>query len=153
MKNLTLFAAALTATLNFGAFAQDGKVIAELSNVDTVIQSIALTDNGLLKVQRNGTDVLTQQLSSSNSMRLLGAAEQLATAQLVTDHTQFTCKMIIVSPSLSVEDTQTGDLRLVLSPQTCAVANKTHPEDANLDSAAKDLESKLIMLAHQLAND
>lgn len=145
MKNAILVA--VMALVGFSASAQTETIVAQLQGVDNTVKSIELTEAGLLKIQKADNTITSQQLSAVNAGRLVYEAKELATAELVTDYRQFVCMMFVPAQNLMVN--ASGSLKLVLSANSCATHEYTHPKDANYLAMAQNLKSELIVLAEE----
>ena len=156
MKKLILatFAAALT-SFALTATAQAENVMAELSGVDNQLKSIQLLENGLIKATKLDNKSEFLQLSEINTRKLLAMVQELSSAEIISTHTPIICLMAMnfVMQNLSVADLNTGELKLVLSPETCAVGGHTFPKEQYLLQTARDLKSQMILLAHQAVNE
>ncbi len=152
MKMLTLIAA-LTF---FSAMAHAEKTVAQATDVDDVIASVSLSDTGVVTVHKRNETSATLKLSPSNRQRLVYLANALGDSPVVVDHKTIVCMMMIRQFSLQdllTAGTENTELHLVLSSQSCAIANTTRPADPYAMQDAAELKGQLIVLAHQIAHN
>lgn len=151
MKKLILFTAA---AILAHATANAETVVAQLTGVDAHIQKVQLTEAGVLNVTLANKVEETLAISNANAKELLQDAQMLATADLVTEHRDIICQLAFpmghVFQSLSVLNSQTGELTLTLSSNSCVLTSYTHPKYSYQVEQAEQLETKLATLARQL---
>jgi hypothetical protein len=129
------------------------RTVAQLNNVDAQIKSIKLNASGVISIAQRQGGNLTVKLTEKNRNEMLDLAQNLSAAEVQTDVRTMVCKLALnplTITDLLVVDSQTDNLRLVLSYSSCALTSYTYPvQEFQLDSA-KTLKTQLIVLARQV---
>lgn len=131
-------------------------MIATLSPVDIKIKSVSLSQSGVLYIQKANGDYKQVRLTSENMQDLSSSASLLSQAEITTDERLVVCMMILPAFSrhtLSIWDTETPGMKVVLTTDSCAVPSFTHPKEDYYLLQAKVLKAQLMTLARQFAQD
>ena len=118
-----------------------------------MIASVQLNDSGVLTITKRDKTSQTVKLSDVNQQEMLWTAQMLSEADLVTDHKDVVCMMMIQPFSvqnLTIYDAKTRSFKLVLSHNSCAISDFTHPKEAYVMEAAQTLKAQMLVLAQQL---
>ena len=150
MKTMISFIVSAIASVTFAS--TQAKEIAHVQGVNEVISSVSLMDSGTLVVTRTNKMVKSFKLSTTNFLKLTYLADSLSTAQLSVEHKMVIC-MMILNPmyirTLSVLDPKTDEMRLILSPNSCAQSVVTRPASNSDVRDANELRETMIALASQ----
>lgn len=145
----------LLASLGISANAVSAKVVAQVQQVDTVIASVSLLDNGSLQIDKRDGQTVVAPLSKANASKLTYDAQVLSGVQLTTDHRQVVCDIMIspyFSNTLAIADSS-GNLVETISDNSCAVADYTHPKNPNLTDLGNTLKNEMGVLANQILDN
>ena len=155
-------ASLLIVVLSFAAFSahaqidmlstDHNQIVAELSSVDQQIRAVRLIDNGQLVVSRYDGSSRLMILSEYNRSAMLNMAKSLAEARIVEEHRFVICEIYVLPwtiQNLYVGDSDSGSLKMVLSPSSCAFEVYYHPADQYYLEIAKSLKAQLVALAHE----
>lgn len=153
MKNMILLTmTSLLVTFTSAAHAE--QVIAKVSSVNQNIKSAELLDSGYLKITKVDESSQDVKLADEVAQQLIGSAQYLSGAEVLTDRHAAICMMMMPSfkiQNLYVADKATGDLKMALSTQSCAIATYVHPKETYMLQSAQTLRSQLLVLATQFA--
>ena len=151
MKKMMIGAAAFVL---MGLSAQAATVVAKVANVNQTIRSVELLDNGSLKITKWNTTGSIVGLKSEVAQDLIYTATNLASVELQTETHQIVCMMILPvyeNHTLYVANEQ-GQMSVVLTAQSCALNNVTHPVEKYSQQLAEKFRGELMILATQLSN-
>lgn len=140
---------------DFDTITEVSHTIAQIASVDANIASVKLNDSGVMTITKRDRTSKTLKLSEVNMQDLLWSAQMLSEAELVTDTHTVVCKMMITPFSiqnLTIYDSKTRSMKLVLSASSCALTSFTHPKEDYALEAARTLKAQMLVLAQQLAN-
>ncbi len=127
--------------------------VAQVASVDAQIAAVTLSDAGVLSVDLREGAKKTLKLSNTNKQNLLWAAQMLSESELEIENRLVVCMMMIAPFSiqnLSVYDSKTKEMKIVLSSHSCAISSYTHPKESYQIEAAQVLKAEMLVLAHQL---
>lgn len=156
MKGVLIgFLLVISATSSARSSIDTAKVVATVEghHLQSGIDMIALLDDGRMQIRR-GTDVQTVRLKNHAVLKLAQDALILNDARIKTVKNPNPCRNIRWIPKLSElsvssfsGDIATGNLRVVLTRDSCVVDKKTYPEDEIMRRHAYVLREELIALA------
>lgn len=130
-------------------------VVATVDGQEFGIAQIALLADGRLQVKKSDNTVVTSQLSTSLTTKLLADAVNLSSAKVVESHAEIICMMmpqfwlsrLSVSGYDSTTHTFDSQLRLLLTDLDCYMVDKTQPEYDYQLKAAEKFREVLVVLA------
>ena len=126
------------------------QVVATVTNIDMKIQTVSLTQDGMLSIiLRDGGRELTEQLSEVTTSHLVYQAHMLASSVITVEHHVVVCMMIVSPmnmPFLSVARAD-GEFKKVLTSNNCATPTSIFPEARRDFAEATAVREALIVLA------
>ncbi len=157
MKSILILISLVTtsafAAQDFDAVTEVSVTVAQVSSVDENIASVTLNNSGVLVVRKHDKSIKTLKLAPANKQVMLYTASLLSEAELTGESSDVVCAMIIDPRSIQnllVMNTDAGDLQMVLSHRSCAIADSIFPKQQYAMEAAIALKAQMITLAQQL---
>jgi len=130
--------------------------VASVSPVDSEISAASVSQSGFLFIKKSNGEQKQVRLADANARELLHLASSLNGAELKTEEHFVICKMMLPDFSrqtLFVRFDATAAMQTVLSVESCAVMNFTHPVSDFQMLQARLLKAELMTLARQLAQN
>lgn len=144
----------------FASSAYASVPIATVDNVSLDIAKIELSSDGVISVTlRKTKEVVAKAIAPANFNLLNNDSNILATVAIQTSEQPIRCMIMLPpwQPTLSVSsvDAQyqfTGELKEILSYQSCAMGTLVAPALPGDKTIAQELESSLVLLANEILN-
>jgi hypothetical protein len=138
------------------AMAKNTEVLAQVSPVNAKIKAVRLMDSGELQIENNSGAQATVQLSEENASNFNNIVDVLKNAKIQTDKKVVICMIMMPAFSmqvLSVKNEKTDKLMTVLTNNSCAIMNYTHPTEEYVLQDAQIFKANLMVLANQYASE